>query len=247
MIIVRTTHDGKELWCRGDVGPHGFTSIAAHAHADALSLEVRVDGVEVVADPGTYCYHGEARWRRYFRGTVAHSTLELDGREQSVSGGSFLWTKHARTRLLESSGLSCGPVARWVGEHDGYSRRRAPLAHRRTVELHRDEGRIVVIDELIGTGRHRARLTFPLGPLVHCELTGTMAHLSWGERPRWAELALDPMLAWQVHEGEDDPPLGWYSPSFGRRVAAATLVGDGELTAGDELRCVLRLCLGPET
>ena len=28
---------GAEIWCRCDSGPHGFLSIAAHAHADALS------------------------------------------------------------------------------------------------------------------------------------------------------------------------------------------------------------------
>jgi hypothetical protein len=247
MVVIRATDAGEELWCRGDVGPHGFKSIAAHAHADALSIELRVDGVEVIADPGTFCYHGEAPWRRYFRGTSAHSTLELDGRDQSISGGPFLWTKHATTRLLESSGLAHGPVARWIAEHDGYSLSRLPLVHRRTLELHRDVARVVVIDELIGTGRHPARLMFPLGPLVRCELAGALAHLSWGDRPRRAHVVLDPKLTWQVHRGDEDPPLGWYSPSFGRRVAAATLVGEGELAGGDVLHCELRLCTGHES
>ena len=40
----------------------GFGSLAAHAHADALSVELRHDGVEVLCDPGTYSYHGEPRW-----------------------------------------------------------------------------------------------------------------------------------------------------------------------------------------
>ena len=35
--------DGPEIWCRCDSGPHGFLSIAAHAHADALSVEVRTE------------------------------------------------------------------------------------------------------------------------------------------------------------------------------------------------------------
>ncbi|HZZ50892.1 MAG TPA: alginate lyase family protein, partial [Pseudonocardia sp.] len=90
-----------EVWCRCDGGPHGFLSIAAHAHADALSVEVRHDGVDVLADPGTYCYHGQPEWRRFFRSTVGHNTLELDGADQSESGGPFLWTRHARTRVLE--------------------------------------------------------------------------------------------------------------------------------------------------
>ena len=69
--------DGEEIWCRCDAGPHGFLSIAAHAHADALAVEVRYDGMDVLADPGTYCYHGEPRWRSYFRSTLAHNTIEV--------------------------------------------------------------------------------------------------------------------------------------------------------------------------
>ncbi|MST34736.1 hypothetical protein GHK86_18660, partial [Acidimicrobiaceae bacterium USS-CC1] len=64
-----------------------FLSIAAHAHADALAVEVRHGGVDVLADPGTYCYHGEPAWRAYFRSTLAHNTLELGGTDQATSGG----------------------------------------------------------------------------------------------------------------------------------------------------------------
>ena len=74
-----------EIWCRCDGGPHGFLATAAHAHADALSIEVRHDGVDVLADPGTYCYHGEPEWRSYFRSTRGHNTIELAGADQSRS------------------------------------------------------------------------------------------------------------------------------------------------------------------
>ena len=73
----------NEIWCRCDGGPHGYLSIAAHAHADALSVEVRYAGMDILADPGTYCYHGERAWRSYFRSTIAHNTAELGGRNQS--------------------------------------------------------------------------------------------------------------------------------------------------------------------
>ena len=60
MTLLRTGGGPvPEIWCRLDGGPHGFLSIAAHAHADAMSVEVRYGGVDVLADPGTYCYHGE--------------------------------------------------------------------------------------------------------------------------------------------------------------------------------------------
>ncbi|MEU6235127.1 alginate lyase family protein, partial [Kitasatospora sp. NPDC047058] len=211
------------IWCRCDGGPHGFLSIAAHAHADALSVEVRHDGVDVLADPGTFCYHGQPEWRRYFRSTLAHNTLELDGGDQSVSGGPFLWTRHARSRVLLAD-TSDARVARWCAEHDGYR----PSVHRRRVELTAASRELRVVDEVRGP-RRAVRLAFHLGPAVTADLTGNRAVLTWtrdGE-DRSAVLDLPGQLEWRAHHGETDPPLGWYSPGFGRREPATTLVGTG--------------------
>ncbi|MHC5907116.1 heparinase II/III family protein, partial [Streptomyces sp. S6] len=217
-----------EIWCRCDGGPHGFLSIAAHAHADALSVEVRHDGVDVLADPGTYCYHGQPAWRRYFRSTLGHNTLGLDGTDQSVSGGPFLWTRHARTRVLEAG------EDRWCAEHDGYQ----PSVHRRQVALHQSELRIT---DTVRGPRRAVRLAFHLGPAVTAELDGGRALLTWqrdGE-DRSAVLKLPRELSWRAHRGESDPPLGWYSPGFGRKVPATTLVGTGSADGVREFTTVL--------
>ncbi|MGW1669324.1 alginate lyase family protein [Streptomyces sp. NPDC002324] len=216
----------EEIWCRCDGGPHGFLSIAAHAHADALSLEVRHDGVDVLADPGTYCYHGQPEWRRYFRSTLGHNTLELDGDDQSVSGGPFLWTRQARSRVLVA-GTSGEGVARWCAEHDGYE----PSVHRRRVELTAASRELRVVDEIRGrhSPRRAVRLAFHLGPAIAADLVGTVAELTWtrdGE-DRSAVLDLPGQLSWRAHRGESDPPLGWYSAGFGRKEPATTLIGTG--------------------
>ncbi|MFF7552851.1 alginate lyase family protein [Streptomyces olivaceus] len=217
------------IWCRCDGGPHGFLSIAAHAHADALSVEVRHDGVDVLADPGTFCYHGQPVWRRYFRSTLGHNTLELDGTDQSVSGGPFLWTRHARSRVLAVETPQEG-VSRWCAEHDGYGR----TVHRRRVELADASLELRVVDEVRGAGR-AVRLAFHLGPAVAADLAGSRAVLTWARdgEERSALLDLPGRLSWRAHRGESDPPLGWYSPGFGRREPATTLVGTG-FTDGTE-------------
>ncbi|MGW4755404.1 alginate lyase family protein [Streptomyces chartreusis] len=219
----------EEIWCRCDGGPHGFLSIAAHAHADALSVEVRHDGVDVLADPGTYCYHGQPEWRRYFRSTLGHNTLQLDGDDQSVSGGPFLWTRHARSRVLVAD-TSDESVARWYAEHDGYQ----GSVHRRRAELTAASRELRIVDEVRGPNRS-VRLAFHLGPAITAELVGNRAVLTWtrdGEE-RSAVLDLPGQLSWQAHRGESDPPLGWYSAGFGRKEPATTLVGTGS-TDGTE-------------
>ncbi|MGD9483907.1 alginate lyase family protein [Streptomyces sp. TRM70308] len=232
MTILR---GGTEIWCRCDGGPHGFLSIAAHAHADALSVEVRHDGVDVLADPGTFCYHGQPAWRRYFRSTLGHNTLEVDGVDQSVSGGPFLWTRHARSRVLVADTSEEG-VSRWCAEHDGYR----GSVHRRRVELAAASRELRVVDEVRGP-RRAVRLAFHLGPAITADLVGNRAVLAWSRdgADRSAALDLPGRLTWRAHRGESDPPLGWYSAGFGRREPATTLVGTGFADGAEAFTTVL--------
>ena len=221
----------QEIWCRCDGGPHGFLSIAAHAHADALSVEVRYAGVDILADPGTYCYHGEREWRSYFRSTLAHNTIELGGRNSSAEGGSFLWVRHADAREIEV--IDDGDVARWTAEHRGYASLDAAAIHRRSVLLDRASRSIDIIDEIEG-GRHEVRLAFHFGPEVQVELQDSSAILRWNTASSCEEARLElPFgLRWSLHRGEIDPILGWYSPGLGRRVPAFSLVGRGHCEPG---------------
>jgi hypothetical protein len=235
LTLLRTKSDRPdrpEIWCRGDSGPHGFLATAAHAHADALSIEVRHDGVDVLADPGTYCYHGEPEWRAYFRSTAAHNTVQLAGRDQSRSGGPFLWVRAAQTRLLGVEQDDAGDVVAWSAEHDGYADLTPPARHQRTVRLVESERRIDVVDRVISSGKHELALHFHVGPSVETELEGSVARLEWKGRNSAAAvratLRLPADLSWTAVRGDTGPAVpGWYSPSFGRKVSAGALVGRG--------------------
>jgi hypothetical protein len=235
-------HAPPQLWCRFDAGPHGFLGIAAHAHADALSLEVRDGGVEILADPGTYCYHGEPEWRTYFRSTAAHNTLELAGVDPSVMGGPFLWTRTTDAELLTATGLDAGSVARAVARHDGYRRLRPPAIHQRTVTLDRVERSLTVTDEVMTDGAHPSRLSFHLGPDVGCTVDGPSALLSWhaAGSSRWARMDLPPELTWSQVRGAAAPLGGWYAPGLDRRMPTTTLIGSGTIAGGARLVTTLR-------
>jgi hypothetical protein len=245
LTLIRTPPSERpEIWCRCDAGPHGFLSIAAHAHADALSIEVRHGGVEVLADPGTYTYHGDPAWRSYFRSTVAHNTIELAGKDQSQPGGPSLWVRHASTRLLAAVQDADGEIESWSAEHDGYAGLKPAALHRRTVRLHRHRRRLQVVDEIVTKGRYQCRLAFHLGPSIQTALDGSTAQLEWPDadgRVR-ATLELPRQLEWAAHRGETDPILGWYAEGLGRKQPTVTLVGIGRCgPALGELVTVLEL------
>src|SRR5690606_18612311 len=154
------------------------------------------------------------------------------------SGGPFLWTRHARSRVLavDTAGAAGGGTARWCAEHDGYR----GSVHRRQVELTPERRELRVVDTVRGP-RRAVRLAFHLGPAVTARLEGDRAALTWtrdGEE-RSAVLDLPGQLSWRAHRGETGPPLGWYSPGFGRKEPATTLVGTGFTGGAEEVVTVL--------
>jgi hypothetical protein len=231
--------DAPEIWCRCDSGPHGFLSIAAHAHADALSIEVRHDGTEILTDPGTYCYSSDPPFRRYFRSTIGHNTLEVAGRDQSVSGGPTMWIRHAESRLTSLESSPDGDEGRWVAEHDGYRTFDPPVRHRRTVDFHGGKRVIDITDEIVAARRSPVRLAFHLGPAVEADLDGCVLTLRWQDRDGGeaaATMDLPSTLAWSLIRGQVDPVLGWYSPSFGQKIPATDVIGVGSAVTGSPLR-----------
>ena len=244
MVLLRAaTHSEDEIWCRCDHGPHGYLSIAAHAHADALSIELRCGGVEVLVDPGTYTYQGEPEWRAYFRSTIGHNCLELDGEDQSVAGGPFMWIRAAQAAEVSTNGLDGGSQAVWRAMHDGYGRLSPGARHERTVTLDRAARRLVVEDVISSTGRHHCRLAFHVGPEIEFYLNGDVAQLSWqSDAARWrAIMRLPEALDWSAIRGQAEPPLGWYSPCFGAKLPIVALVGEGLIGGGERLITDLRI------
>ncbi|HTW10112.1 MAG TPA: alginate lyase family protein [Acidimicrobiales bacterium] len=245
-IMRGKTADGSEVWCRCDSGPHGFLSIAAHAHADALSVEMRHEGVEILADPGTYCYHDEPKWRAYFRSTLGHNTLQLADRDQSMVGGPFLWRSHPRTSLTSWADGDDGEAI-WSAEHDGYTSLEPPATHRRTVRLEKEASEpsiraVAVVDQVESAQQYPVRLTYHFGPAVEADLEGHQVSLRWDGRtgPQEATLVLPEELTWRLMRGETAPVFGWYSPRFGVKQPAWAVVGSGRLNGLMTLRSEVR-------
>jgi heparinase II/III-like protein len=82
-----------------DAGPFG-PGTAGHSHSDTLSLVVTLGEREILIDSGTYSYM-DHQWRTYFRGSSAHNTVRIDGRDQAVADGPFRWLQkpHSTTPL----------------------------------------------------------------------------------------------------------------------------------------------------
>ena len=203
-----------------DAGPLGYLSIAAHGHADALSFVLSIGDREILVDPGTYSYHTDPAWRRYFRSTLAHNTVGIDGQDQSVQTGNFMWSHHARARCIEFD--AGGDLQRFVGEHYGYERLEDPVAHRREIRLDARRQVIEVEDLLRCEGQHDARRSWHFAEDCQVERVGTGIRITAGLTQVVME-SLDELREVQVHRGGTAEQGGWVSRQFGRKQPGTTV------------------------
>jgi hypothetical protein len=142
-----------------DTGALCPAHLPPHAHADALSVLLWLDGRPVIVDPGTYSYTGPERDR--FRSTRAHATVSVDDEDQCVFWGDF---RAGRLPHVERAGpWQDGPLTLVSGWHDGYTRLDDPVVHERTIAWWPGRG-VAVLDRLHCQEAHAVRSTLPCAP-----------------------------------------------------------------------------------
>jgi hypothetical protein len=83
----------------GGFGP----ATAGHSHSDVLSFVCRRGGTELLVDSGAYTYLAGPEWRDRFRGSAAHNTVRVDGKDQAVPAGPFRWIGWPDVRIRDWS------------------------------------------------------------------------------------------------------------------------------------------------
>lgn len=204
-----------------DHGPLGYLAIAAHGHADALAITLNVDDQPLLVDPGTYLYHSGEDWRDWFRGTRAHNTLNVEGRNQSVISGPFNWSQQAKARL---ESVKNGRNWAFTGVHEGY-KKALEVDHWRTVDA--IPGGIRLVDRLRGEGALRpAEVVFQCAPGIEVEIVSEGVCLRRGGKPV-ARLEFVPSGMLTVAAGGDLGEGGWVSERFGERIPASRIAWSG--------------------
>ena len=189
-----------------------------HGHADALSITLTKDGRAIFVDPGTYRYNGVPEWRSYFRGTRAHNTVAIDGMDQAVQETGFIWSRPYKSELL--SVIEHGDRVSIEATHDGYSRLKEHVKHKRSV-LFFEKTNFRIKDTFSGEGIHDFELNYHLHPdalvtknggwwLIDCQGTKVFIRLE-GE------------CDFLFVRGQEDPLLGWYSSSYGEKRKSGVL------------------------
>lgn len=180
------------LFVTFDHGPLGWKSIAAHGHADALSIAIFLGAVPLVVDPGVATYQDDSERRDRFRGTSYHSTVNFSTRNQSEVLGPFMWGRRARVEK-QDDGWKC----EWyTGE-----------VHWRKVEVF--DHTITIQDRIAGA---HAQSVFVLHPEASLKLDGVRAIASNGNAS--AHFQSTGLGEWRAEPGEYAPRFSHNMPTI---------------------------------
>jgi hypothetical protein len=167
--VMRDSWNSDANYLLFDCGPHGVMN-SGHAHADALAMEVSVNGQSILEDSGTFTYTGSQQERDAFRGSNSHNVLLVDGQPSSVPDGPFSWKSTAKSKAL--SWVS-GPRFDFVeGQHDGYTRLPDPVVHTRSI-LFLKSDYWVVRDHVTACEAHQLEQRFHFAPKFNPQLTAS--------------------------------------------------------------------------
>jgi hypothetical protein len=215
-ILGADFHTPSEQKLIFDCGSLGYLSLAAHGHADALAVYFSAGGRPIFIDPGTYAYHADEKWRNYFRSTAAHNTVRMDGRDQSVMSGNFMWSSKAETEIIDYKGFT-----KAKGLHTGYKSFNDSVLHTRTVKYEKETDHWEIEDQILCEGSHNMEIFFHIHPECCVENTDEMLMIYFEQGCCLFEK--DSRLELQIHKGDEAFPSGWYSPSYDVKVPTTTL------------------------
>jgi hypothetical protein len=208
--IFNTTNGAQLIF---DHGPLGMPPFYNHGHADALSVILSINGKQILVDPGTYKYNDAPEWRRYFKGTKAHNTIVIDGRDQSEQETGFIWRHPFNAELLGFSENSDQFLVNAM--HTGYERLEEPVRHKRAI-LYFDGGCFLIKDSFVGNDVHEFEINFHLHPNVNLIKKNNWWQIN-NEGANIYMRLLENSDFLPIH-GSKDPIHGWYSPCYGTKL-----------------------------
>lgn len=190
-------------------------------HADALNVDLWWRGMNIVRDNGSYMYNCEEPWQSFFKSTSAHNIIRIDGKDQMINAGRFMWHNWIKAQLQNYEPQNSSTAA-FTGTHKGYKRKGLDIIHSRSIYTPA-ENLWIITDEITGTGVHLIELFWHIDAkpqqvldrefTFDCENGQFLIHL----------FGPDNMTANMVN-GNKDIPNGWVSRYYGEKQAAPTII-----------------------
>lgn len=186
-----------------------------HGHLSRNSFVFRSGGRVLVADPAIISYEMSDPLGPYAKSTAAHSTLNLNGWNQSGADGQLLRTEFAKDAVLIQGRYQGGY---WEGAYtwnfrDG--RGRGVYGEHERILLWVKGEYLLVIDTMAADAGADIRNVWQLGPME--KWSHDPARLEWWSgndgANLWLRMIAGPRAAMECAEGSREPIRGWLGRS----------------------------------
>ena len=217
--VMRSGWDPEATWLFFESGPRG----SGHHDMAQNNIQLISGGRWLLADPGYYSYSAsgpEGVMSRYLKSSAAHNTALVNGLGQlsfapgtrlkaNTQAGTYHWREDEATASAEGTYV------------DGYGPDGAvDVRHRRQVIYHKSEDAFTVVDELSGSGEADVWLHWQVPTEAELSVTGEAVTVRAGNRALHMTFDTDLDLEISQFEGQEDPPLGWFSAHYGHLESA---------------------------
>lgn len=219
--VMRSDWGEDAQWAFFDTGAFG----TGHQHSDMLHISVAAYGRDLLVDGGRYTHKDyfsfdPTIWRGYFRSTLSHNTILVDGQGQKAG------PLRASAPLADDSYMNTEDFDYARGTFSsGYVGVADDVKHSRAVLYLRDHF-WVVLDHIDTDQSHDFQVLWHYHPELDLQIEQqAVASINPGE----ANLRITPLgeLDWEVKivEGKEHPyKQGWYSETYGKKEPNPTVV-----------------------
>jgi hypothetical protein len=199
------------------------------AHADQLHIDLWYQGTNVLLDAGTYQYNAPKPWDNGLSTTRVHNTLTIGQTDQMTRAGRFLWLDWAQAHISEYSDHKI------IAAHDGYLNLGA--VHERTL-VKKSQTHWQIFDYVYRMKAAKKPMSLELQWLVPdfdfkildesvC-LTARFGIINIQTRDGEGKILPAPMIfraGRSVTQPDFEKPLlGWYSPTYGVKQPALSIL-----------------------
>ncbi len=194
-----------------------------HGHLSRLSLVLRSGGRALVADPGILTYEMSDPFGPYGKSTEAHSTLNVNGGNQSGADARLLRTEFTKDATLIQARYQGGYWSGRYGWNFGSGRGTGAYGdHERIVFWIKGEYALV-IDSMTADPGAEIRNVWQLGPMD--KWSQDPSRLAWWSENAGVNLDLEMIVppaktTMQTYNGQREPLRGWLGLRGTEHVAA---------------------------
>ncbi|SKC15721.1 alginate lyase family protein [Dyadobacter psychrophilus] len=172
--------------------------------ADNLHLDIWVNGMNLMRDAGSYSYNTDEKWTRYFAGTASHNSVMLGEFDQMKKGPRFIWfnwIKKAKCSVYEHANSF-----EIDAEFEGFNQLGRGITHHRRIT------------------KTKGKLHWTIEDHIENLPDNLPMHQIWHPHPQFFEHYQMTATDKDSQEIKFNKTTGWYSDTYGKKVAARRLV-----------------------